>query len=513
MKKIIVALTISILASAFISIHCVNIEKKTEGRGIWVHPRDLGTSEEEVREFFRLLKKCNFNIVIPLVKDTGGRIFWHSKKFPDSIHPDYKEFDLLRAAVRYAREYKIKIHPWLCDFTEGKNSPAFKEHPEWAMLNPKGGYTSDEKLSENRPYNPVWMCPVRRPGYTDQWLIPMIEEIVENYDVDGIHHDYVRYPGDVAPDSYCFCDYCLEHYLTYNHLYYPTRPQDRIPLKIVLPREEANWHYDMTLKPPNWSKMSREEKAEYLLNGKSISRNDLDYYFYETRCDAITGFVREARRRAHKIKPQLEFSAAVFINPMRSARYIGQRWTDFAYLLDIVMPMNYRSHFQGNFEDYLSYLEDYVRAQKKWVEGKSCLYVGITGHYIYKEEREAWEKAIEILNSGMETDYKKEELKKLMSENINYLKRRSRKRAEELDEKYNSFLNDKIRSKILVEELSRILSDPPQGFFPEKKLLMCIDTVRKAGAGGVVIFSAGIISRNKLWPALEKAFSFNGVRP
>ena len=35
-------------------------------------------------------------------------------------------------------------------------------------------------------------------GYTDQWLLPMIEEIATNYAVDSIHHDYVRYPGDTV---------------------------------------------------------------------------------------------------------------------------------------------------------------------------------------------------------------------------------------------------------------------------------------------------------------------------
>lgn len=501
MKKIILVLVILTL------VFSVYAEKKYEGKGMWIHPRDLGKSEEEVKEFFELLKKCNINIIFPLVKNTGGAIFWHSRKFPSAIHPDYKEFDLLRAAAKYARKYKIKIHPWLCDFPEGKNSAAFMLHPEWAMLNPKGGYTSEEKLSKARPYNPVWMCPVRRPGYTDQWLLPMIEEIVKNYKVDGIHHDYVRYPGDVAPDSYCFCDYCLDHYLTYNHFFYSNRPDDQIPLKIVLPREEANWHYDLTLKPLDWPQMSREEKAEYLLKGKSINRNDLDYFLYETRCDAITQFVREATERARKIKPKIEFSAAVFINPMRSGRNIGQRWTDFATWIDIIIPMNYRSHFQGSFEDYLDYLEDYIEAQKRWCEGKSYLYAGITGHYIYKEEREPWQKAIEILQSGVNSDSQKEELRELMEKNISYLMKFSPERAEKLNRKLSSFLQNRVQNEMLIEAIRQILTDPPQGFFPEEKLLKTIEKVREAGAEGVVIFSAGIISRNKLWPALEQAFS------
>ena len=58
-----------------------------------------------------------------------------------------------------------------------------------------------------------------------------------------------------------------------------------------------------------------------------------------------------------------------------------------------------------------------------------------------------------------------------------------------------------------MEALRDVLSDPPSGFFPEEKLLRTIETVRKAGADGVVIFAAGIIQRNKLWPALEKALA------
>ncbi|MGD2294407.1 MAG: family 10 glycosylhydrolase [Candidatus Aminicenantes bacterium] len=498
-KKLVFLVLLSLVVSAY-------GENESMGKAIWVHPRDMGQSKDQVRDFFALLKKCGITVVFPLVKNTGGAIFWHSKKFPGAVHPDYKEFDLLEAAVRHAQEFGIRIHPWLCDFPESKNSASFRQHPEWAMLNPQGGNTSTEKLGQARPYNPVWMCPVRRPGYSDQWLIPMIEEIVAEYAVDGIHHDYVRYPGDVGPDSYCFCDYCLEHYLAYNFFFYPSRPQDQIHLKEILPRKEANWHYDLTLRPQNWSSMSRVEKASYLLDGSSVNRNDLDYYFYETRVDAITRFVRESTESAREINPNIEISAAVFINPMRSARHIGQRWTDFARWIDILAPMNYRSHFQGSFEDYLIYLSDTIKAQKKWGGGASTLYPGITGHYIYREERESWEKAMEILRSE-NPGLRKDEFNLAMEKNIADLEQYASDRANSLEKQYTSFLKGKIIKDPLLEGLRNVLSDPPPGFFPEEKFLRTIRTVILSGADGVAIFSAGIISRNKLWEALQKAFS------
>ncbi len=478
-----------------------------EGRAVWAHPGDFGKSEPEVEKFFARLQKCNIQVLVPLIKDTAGNIFWHSRRFAAAVHPEYKEFDLLRAITNIAPRYKIKVHAWLCDFPEGKESPAFKLHPEWAMRNPQGGLTSEEKLTPNQTYGPVWMCPAQRPGYTDQWLLPMIEEVVREYPVDGIHHDYVRYPGDVAPDSYCFCDYCLEDFLRTNFFYYPSRPETRVPLKNIRLREESNWDQDFTVKPLDWGKMTREEKAKFILEGASINRSDLDYFFYEMRCDAITRFVREAWEVASAIRPDIEMSAAVFVNPMKSGRFIGQRWTDFLPWLSITMPMTYRSHFQGSFEDYLVYLQDTVRAQKEWVAERSTLLVGLDAHYIFREELEPWERAIKILQSEVKAE-SETELHSLIQVNIGYLGRFSPPASKQLKSKYESFRKNKISREWMAKELNAVLSDPPAGFFPEEKLIRTIETVRQAKAEGVVIFAASHLTRKKLWGALEKAFSF-----
>jgi hypothetical protein len=477
-----------------------------EGRGVWAHPGDFGKSEPEVEAFFRLLKKSNIQVVVPMIKGLDGSIFWHSRLFPEAVHPDYREFDVLRAITSVAPKYGIKVHAWLCDFTEGRDSPAFKLHPEWAMLSPEGGLTADEKLAPEKVYGPVWMCPARRPGYTDQWLLPMIEEIVRDYPVDGIHHDYVRYPGDAAPDTYCFCDYCLENFWRENLLFYPSLPEKQVPLKNIRLRPEANWDQDFTVKPADWARMSREEKARIILEGKSINRADLDYFFYELRSDAVSRFVREAWERASEIRPEIEMSAAVFINPMKSGRFIGQRWTDFAPWVDITMTMTYRSHFQGDFEDYLAYLCDVVPAQVSWVGNKSSLYVGLDAYYIFQEEREPWEKTVALLKSGGGARH--EELKTMMEADIAYLSGFSAARAGELSEQFISFEEGKISGDEMAAAITSLLADPPPGFFPEEKLIRAIDTVRKSGGPGVMVFSASHLSRNKLWAGLEKAFSF-----
>jgi hypothetical protein len=477
-----------------------------EGRGVWAHPGDFGKSEEDVEAFFQVLKKANVQIVVPMVKGIDGRIFWHSQRFPEAVHPDYREFDLLRAIARIAPKYGVKVHAWLCDFTEGRDSPAFKRYPEWAMLSPEGALTADEKLTPDKVYGPVWMCPARRPGYTDEWLLPMIEEIVRDYPVDGIHHDYVRYPGDAAPDTYCFCDYCLEHFWSDNLLFYPSQPGKQVPLKTTRLRPEANWDQDFTAKPAAWSGMSRPEKARLILEGKSINRPDLDYFFYELRCDAISRFVREAWERAAAIRPDIEMSAAVFANAMKSGRFIGQRWNDFAPWVDITMTMTYRSHFQGSFEAYLAFLRDVVPAQLAWVGNKSSLYVGLDAFYIFQEERAPWEQALALLKGGGGPD-SGAELKTLMEANLARLSQLSTPHAKALSARFRSLEKKKITRDEMAAGIMALLSDPPPGFFPEDKLIRVIETVRESGGRGIMVFAATHLFRNKLWGGLERAFS------
>jgi uncharacterized lipoprotein YddW (UPF0748 family) len=471
-----------------------------------MHPGDFGKSEKDVENVFQRLKKCNINLAIVLVKGTNGALYWKSSKFVSAVAPGYENFDLLAALSKYSRKYGIRLHAWLCDFTEGKDSPAVKSHPEWLMRNPQGEVTTQQRATAVQNYTDLWMCPAQRPGYTDQWLLPLIEEIARNYPVDGIHHDYVRY-SSIAPDSFCFCDYCLENYLRYNHFYYANRPETELPLKSYFVRPETNWLLDFTIKPKTWDRMSRTEKADFLLDGKSINRADLDYFFYATKNDMITRFVREAWERVFSINPDIEFSAAVWKNPMLNGRFLGQRWTDFAPWVDVMMPMNYREFFQGSFEEYLIYLEDMILAQKDWCEGKSHLYIGIDASYIYNEEKEPWARALDWLRSKKADQVAGKDFEALLQKNLGILERFSSPRASAYRKAAGAFLKNQKAPEELARLIQEILNDPPPGFCPEEKLLKVMAVVRKARAEGMVIFAASQLTQKKLWPALEKAFA------
>ena len=267
-----------------------------KGRAVWANPREAGLTEASVVAYVEQLAKAHVNTLIMELKTSGG-LFWPSERFAPAVVAEYKEFDLPAVLIRECHKRGIAFHVWFFDFAEGANSYVAQQHPEWLALSPEGKPTSAEVL-RGQPYRMAWMCPARRPGYTDQWLIPVIKEFAERYDVDAIHHDYVRYPGDLAPDTYCFCDYCLEEIPKYASYYSTTHPDHPLLAPMDRPHLEAHWERSPKVLPPNWKDYGREMKSRLLLEGSFFpgGNRDLDYFFYEYRAHQIAAFTRAGVR-------------------------------------------------------------------------------------------------------------------------------------------------------------------------------------------------------------------------
>jgi len=481
--------------------------------GLWLHPGDAGRNEAEVATFLDKARDAHINTIVLLVKDADV-LYYSSKLFPEDVAPQYRDFDLLRATVAEAHKRGMKVHAWLTDFLEGPNSSAVKLHPEWAALNPDGQTTASEMLGADRPYPFVWMCPARRPGYTDRYLLPVIREIVTNYEVDGIHHDYVRYPGDVNPDGYCFCDFCLEHMFAHSHLAYETPPEEA-PLERHLPRVDADLGRDYCPKPAHWDQWTRREKADFLLAGRYEydSAPDMSYYFYTYRTDAIKAFAREAYELVKSLRPQAVISAAVFKNPETSGRFIGQRWSDWTQYVDEFMPMTYRSHFSVDWETFLKEFGEYTRYQKRWVD-KSEFDQGIATGYLYREMYDPLHQMNEALDCWVarqgDGGAERAEVYRLAQTTLSQLPTGPRKTAfaQALQSLPQSLHSEAERQAVInLRNLNeKLVSDPPLGFLPPDRLLESIRVARRNGADGIVFFAGGSIEREHLWEAVKAGF-------
>jgi len=499
-----------------------NSQQKQEVHAVWAHPPQIGANIEGVRKFVEQCKRANIDTIVILSKGAHGELYWKSKQFPQAIAKGFENFDFLENITREAHAQGIKIDAWFCDFIEGRDGAAYREHPEWAQLNPNGGTTATEKLGHTRPYDYVWMCPAQRPGYVDQWLIPMFEEVAKNYPVDSLHHDYVRYPGDVGPDSYCFCDYCLNDIPKYAMLRYQTRPTERYRVKFAQPRIEANWWSDPTMLPGDWDQMDRREKADFLLNGRTVPGGppDLRYFFYDYRVHQIKTFVRQLADHIRRDKPKMQISAAIFKNPVLSGRFIGQRWNEWNSWIDIYMPMTYRSHFAGSFESYLDHLTETTERQLEWVARERPVYAGIASTYLYREELQPIDEIRDRVNEMKELppgDLLNRAAKaRAIKAAFDLLSKRLKEFAPEVERDTGALItsvtaNDGQNATTadlenLARRMSKLRGDLPAGYFPPEKLLQSIEAARKANPDGIVIFSAGNLSVEKLWPALETAF-------
>ena len=180
-----------------------------ELRGVWVttvlnldYPATPTVSSEELKEqadaILENVDANGFNAVFLQVRPCSDA-FYKSAFYPWSSFltgqqgtaPD-EEFDPLAYWIEKAHERKIELHAWINPYRIARNqdewdglaedSPA-RQHPEW-VISYGAGYYFDPALPE-----------VRR------LVIDGALEIVQNYEVDGIHMDDYFYPGSDFNDA------------------------------------------------------------------------------------------------------------------------------------------------------------------------------------------------------------------------------------------------------------------------------------------------------------------------
>ncbi|MFZ2644457.1 MAG: family 10 glycosylhydrolase [Verrucomicrobiia bacterium] len=178
-------------------------------RGIWLHP-DQYKTPQLAEEWIGRISAAHLNTIYPLIWHRGGTAWFKSKLSP--MAADVPEgFDPLGNLVKLAHARGIAVHAWFVNGSYG--SPAtnglFTLHPDWQLQGEKGG---DAWYDLGKP--------AVRNFQRDLML-----ECLKNYDVDGLHFDYIRYSGQVT----CYCDHC-QHEFAGKYGFRPmNRSEDRFP--------------------------------------------------------------------------------------------------------------------------------------------------------------------------------------------------------------------------------------------------------------------------------------------
>jgi uncharacterized lipoprotein YddW (UPF0748 family) len=298
--------------AALLDAHCL-AQKPAAGehRAIWCHSA-FGVAGMTWDEAVKALADAGMTAVLPNML-WGGVAFYESDVLP--VAPDVKaRGDQIALCLAACRKYGVQCHVWKVNWNMGSRAPrAFTQRMQ------ADGRT---QVSFDSTRNDRWLCPSH--PLNRKLEIDAMVEVARKYDVDGVHFDYIRYPGRDG----CFCDGCRQRF------------------EKAVGRKVAEWPAD-----------ARRDAA-------------LEAKWLAFRREQITAVVSAVAEQARKARPGVKISAAVFRDWPADRDTIGQDWKLWCEKgwLDFACPMDYTAD-SGRFGDW-------VTRQLRWTGNVPC-YPGI----------------------------------------------------------------------------------------------------------------------------------------
>lgn len=146
--------------------------------------------EQELISILDKLHALHFNTVLFQVR-TRGEVLYDSKIEPmASVVASEKQgktkFDPLAFVLEECHKRGMELHAWLVTYPLGSDK----------QVKSLGSSSITKKNpSIVKKYRNEWFLDPGNPQ-TDDYLMSLVEELVANYDIDGIHFDYIRYPDN-----------------------------------------------------------------------------------------------------------------------------------------------------------------------------------------------------------------------------------------------------------------------------------------------------------------------------
>jgi uncharacterized lipoprotein YddW (UPF0748 family) len=296
-------------------------------RALWV-VRSSITLEAAVGKLVADARAARINTLIVQVRGRGDA-FYRSHREPRSSYlkgaPD--SFDPLGSVLAKAHAGGIKVHAWinthlLCDITDLPSDPAhvYRKHPDWLAVPRKAA----AELAAMDPEDPRYRKRIVQVSkedmtelegiYTDpanpavqDHIAAIFSDVAENYDVDGIHFDYIRYPN--------------------SNFSYSRTALDRFRAAVE----------------PGLSEEERKREAGLARTRPLVYAELHPEAWDQFRRDQITKLVERVATAVRARKPRLMVTAAVFANDDEAYRHRFQDWKTWLErgLLDAVCPMAY----------------------------------------------------------------------------------------------------------------------------------------------------------------------------
>ena len=151
-------------------------------------PQTVENQKQELVAILDTLQAMSVNTVLLQTRVRGDLIypssiepFSHLFTGVEGLSPGY---DPLAFAIEECHKRGMQLHAWLVTMPLGKD-----EHIE--MVGKMSLPHRNRSLCSH--YDGAWYMEPGNPATSD-YIVAIVKEIIEKYDVDGIHLDYVRYP-------------------------------------------------------------------------------------------------------------------------------------------------------------------------------------------------------------------------------------------------------------------------------------------------------------------------------
>ncbi len=219
-KSIISALLMLCITAAAFNINLSEVRADEEMRGIWVstvlnldYPKKPTVSEAALKsEADAIIADCRemgINNIFLQIRPCSDA-FYKSAIYPWSSYLTGTQgtapengFDPLEYWISAAHKNNIKLHGWINPYRVTKNND--EKNTEYNSLSPSNPARLHPeyivKYTDNQYYFDPGLPEVRK------LLVDAAVEIVNNYDIDGIHMDDYFYPGTGFDDSVTFAKY------------------------------------------------------------------------------------------------------------------------------------------------------------------------------------------------------------------------------------------------------------------------------------------------------------------
>lgn len=316
-------------------------------KGIWSWSSSL--SEYGVEKAIKNLKEMDFTDLFLLVKGTTGKAYWPSK-VAVSVSKNYA---VLPKASEICKKLNIRLHAW---FIVSQDRSYLQLNPSSGMWGiPLEELSHEYRLGEHACFRvSTSVVDFTADQNYKEYLFSLIKEVVNDYEPEGIHLDYIRYPNG----AWGWGPFQIHKLRTFG-----------LDVEILLKKAIQTW--------------GRNGDGRNFLNAFEHGNPDV-LKWAELRANDVKDFTQAISQLIKNMRNSTTFSAALIPeggDPNPSERnfaliHFGQRYQDFAELCDLILPMVYHQDFNRS----ISWIEDITKTTHEIVTSKSRVVIGIQAH-------------------------------------------------------------------------------------------------------------------------------------